>query len=375
MATLVGGVLYVPKPPLQTEWQKSLERSRILAFLTVGGQPARKLQWRPHYDYVDTSLWEGKPYRNFILQNTPQQIIYGAPGQAPTKFWRYDYQEQTFWVWEPPPSQLTANDLRLHVVVRPCQPTWTYHEPSLWSWEPPPNCLSANDLRQHVVIFSKAWHYDYNDSSVWTWSAPPSRLDMSLHVVVIPKVTQFYSEPSPWQRSTPVVNPLLYIVTGTTTTMPADPGAYVLTGKAVLFNISMAEAKGTYNLTGQTTTYHFNAPESAGAYTLTGQAANLTGKLTGTPGVYTLSGKSIILSFNAPLTKGTYNLTGQAAQQARPVSAGSYTLTGRSIIFAFDMPEGKGTYLLTGRDATLIDSGATPSANSDLVIWRRRRRK
>lgn len=216
-------------------------------------------------------------------------------------------------------------------------------------------------------------------------------------------------------------------------TLTASKGTFTETGIATLFRISEILSKGTFSLTGVAAQqarpaskgtftetgvaalFRINSVDAVGVFTETGKAILFDFDLTASKATFTESGKAVLFDFNEVVNKGTFTYTGVSAQQARPCgkgtftetgqsitfkfnevdavgafilsgknatltpsmvsSKGTFTETGKAVLFDFDMNMSKGTFTLTGRDATLTDTGGpAPSASSDIILLRRRRR-
>lgn len=154
---------------------------------------------------------------------------------------------------------------------------------------------------------------------------------------------------------------------GPTYTLTAAKGTFTLTGNTttLLFNRVIAANKGTYTLTGQNASLIFNRVLSAnrGMFTLTGQPSILLFHrvLLANKGTFSLTGQDVTLTYT-PIGGPTYTLT---------CSAGSFNLTGQNAALLFNrvISANTGVFTLTGNNAGLYYTvpGTGPVLYIDLL--------
>jgi hypothetical protein len=159
----------------------------------------------------------------------------------------------------------------------------------------------------------------------------------------------------------------VFVPAGGGIVMPADSGAYVLTGTAAALE------------------YGRRLDAASGSYTLTGTAAGLLAgrKIAADSGAYTLTGSDAALKHGRRLdaASGSYSLTGTAAGllAGRKIAAdsGAYALTGQTagLLAGRKLAVDSGSYTLTGTAAGLLagrklaaDSGAYDLAGSTVAL-------
>ena len=118
------------------QWQGAPSHSFVIPILTAGGRPfARLWRWdyqidapvwqgsplpsgqissvrtvpfvagQQHvYQFDDPPQWQGNPSASWIIPELTQQQIFGAGGQVPTKFWRWDHVPEPVWPASPQSS-------------------------------------------------------------------------------------------------------------------------------------------------------------------------------------------------------------------------------------------------------------------------------
>lgn len=175
------------------------------------------------------------------------------------------------------------------------------------------------------------------------------------------------------------------VVTPGAFSLPADPGAYAITGSPATFPVArlLTADPGAYAITGSPATFALTRFLTAdpGLYTLTGAATTfgLTRFLTADPGLYTLTGAAAELTHVAgrllAADPGTYTITGQAANllvgHKLFADFGVYTITGSPAGLVVTLPATPGAYTIFGFDAALIytqPAGFTFPADPGLYV-------
>jgi hypothetical protein len=155
-----------------------------LLALLAGTQSETIPPWWDFQHDGDTSRWQGAPLPSRLIRpllTSPK--VFAAPGQAPTKFWRYDYDvnsDAALWSWKAPPSWpiRLLTDTKFYSALGQA-PTKLWHwdydaksETTFWSWKVPPNSA----LTRQRTFFSGAWLYEFDNKAdaVWQWRVPPN---------------------------------------------------------------------------------------------------------------------------------------------------------------------------------------------------------
>lgn len=154
---------------------------------------------------------------------------------------------------------------------------------------------------------------------------------------------------------------------GGSVTLPADAGAFALTGGAAALKAArlLAAGSGSFSFTGQTASLEkgYKLSAEAAAFVLAGGdvAFRATRLLTATSGSFTLTGADAGLAKGRTLVAdtGTFALTGGdaalVAMRKLAADSGSFTLSGADVTLAKGrtLIADSGVYTLVGGDATL----------------------
>ena len=147
--------------------------------------------------------WMGGPQRSYILRQLAHQKFFGAPGQAPTKAWHYDYDtEVKLWLGKPQPA------FSLHV---PLPPTpffklwrWDLDNSTQWLGTPQASAILTMLVEGGRPFPKSFWRYDYVPPPDWQM-LPGFETSAIIQILVsggrpFSKLWQWnYDPPPPWQ--------------------------------------------------------------------------------------------------------------------------------------------------------------------------------
>jgi hypothetical protein len=169
----------------ESAWQGTPEtyNSGILQQLTAA-DPFEYQPWA--FGYSDDSTWQG-PLGNYsagVLKQLIAVKFFGAPGQAPTKFWHYDYTFDEI-VWRYPLKPATFNTLLTAAGPFEYSP-WKYHyDVAELAWVGTPT--SSQVLPVLTVggqVKPSRWANTIDDSAIW--QQPPA-YNVNFLTTILPK--------------------------------------------------------------------------------------------------------------------------------------------------------------------------------------------
>lgn len=124
---------------------------------------------------ADTPVWTGQPIGSAIIPFFTQTKVFGAGGQVPIKFWRYDIElGERQWEGKPLPSTILASGLSPGQI----KPRWLWKfeldNPPIWPGAPTASILLADLLTAQGQVKPRwLWNFGYDDPSAW--SGAPTR--------------------------------------------------------------------------------------------------------------------------------------------------------------------------------------------------------
>jgi hypothetical protein len=175
--TLFRPPFFFTRPAEQTHWQMVLPRNLVID-AGPAGTPLVPPQWAD--DFVPPTLWTWSAPASLVMRLPPAATFFGAAGQAPTKFWRYDIcVDGPLWSAELAPASVLQ--LYSQLVQYAPGPLWAPDgDLSTAFWQrtavrnlalfTPPTFFGAQGQSP-----AKFWRYDYESNGAqWTWSPPSS---------------------------------------------------------------------------------------------------------------------------------------------------------------------------------------------------------
>lgn len=192
-------------------WQGAPRRSQLIEPLLTSpilfaapGQAPSKF-WRYDYDVrTDSSLWNWAAPPSWPIRLLTDTKFYSALGQAPTKFWqrfRADLNEERYWQFKPPYNlALVASYQFPEEQNRRYSPP---NDPGVWQWQAPTNLQLFGQTVVQSPLVESARQFNYNDASGWQF-APPFNLNIHGPRPFFSGQSEFnYIEPPSWQWQLP----------------------------------------------------------------------------------------------------------------------------------------------------------------------------